>query len=188
MKPTMMDERSSPTDFDLCAREQQGEQCDHVNQDGIDAGAGTPAKASHFVCPSEQIQSRGDGFTFDIELNGEPVNAFIIRFRGELHGYVNRCPHIPEDSVNLDRPDGKFFDRMGRLLQCRRHSALFDPASGDCVRGPCRGSSLTRIDVAERAGSVFYLGLSAPIKDANKTTPDAPKDARARMAGLTDRY
>lgn len=186
-----MDERSATTEFDMPSRVEQGEPDEHADSLAAPAAAAASSAADerHFVCPSEQIQSRGDGYTFDIGRDGEPVNAFIIRFRGELHGYVNRCPHIPEDTVNLDKPDGKFFDRMGKLLQCRRHSALFDPASGVCVRGPCRGASLTKIDIIERAGSVFYLGQPAPAVSASKTNPDAPTDARTRPVRLlTDRY
>ncbi len=181
-----MDERSVATDFDLAACIGQGEPDQHAD---IPAAGAEVAHERQFVCPSEQIQSRGDGYTFDIAVDGVPVNAFIIRFRGELHGYVNRCPHIPEDSVNLDKPDGKFFDRMGKHLQCRRHSALFDPASGACVRGPCRGSSLTKIDVVERAGSVFFLGSPAAASADHQASPEASTDARTRPVRLlTDRY
>lgn len=114
--------------------------------------------APGFVCPSSAIQERERGIRFKIAGKDDVVDAFIVRFRGTLHGYVNRCPHIPEDKITLDEPNGAFFDRLGRVLVCRRHAAQFDAESGTCVRGPCRGASLSKIDVVENADGVFWLG------------------------------
>ena len=87
-----------------------------------------------------------------------PIEAFVVRFRGRVHGYVNRCPHVPADNITLDEPRGKFFDRLGRFLVCRRHSAWFDAESGECVRGPCKGAGLSRLNVVENDDGVFWLG------------------------------
>lgn len=110
------------------------------------------------VCASHEVKERGLGVRFTIPSGDTELNAFVIRHRGQLHAYVNRCPHFPEDDVNLDKPDGKFYDRMGKYLECRRHSAWFDPASGECVRGPCRGASLDPLQVTEEGGVVIWLG------------------------------
>jgi nitrite reductase/ring-hydroxylating ferredoxin subunit len=119
-------------------------------------------KEPGFVCPSSAIRDREHGMRFRIVGENDVAEAFIVRFRGTLHGYINRCPHVPADAVTLDEPKGVFFDRLGRFLVCRRHSALFDAASGACVRGPCRGASLSRIDVVENEDGVFWLGAGAP--------------------------
>jgi len=111
-----------------------------------------------FVCSSSEVREREHGICFRISDKNGSMEAFVVRFRGTVHGYVNRCPHVPADNINLDAPKGKFFDRLGRFLVCRRHSAWFDAASGECVRGPCKGAALFRLDVVENDDGVFWLG------------------------------
>lgn len=148
-----MDDRHQPEDLQELTSATSADAGSATATDAADA-----ADAIRFVCASHQLKERGQGVRFTIPSGDTELNAFVVRHRGQVHGYVNRCPHFPEDDVNLDKPDGKFFDRMGRFLECRRHSALFDPANGECVRGPCRGASLTPLQVAEEAGVVLYLG------------------------------
>jgi nitrite reductase/ring-hydroxylating ferredoxin subunit len=71
-----------------------------------------------------------------------PLRCFVVRRGGEVHGYVNRCPHAGHP-LNW-RPD-RFFSLDGAHLQCNSHGALFDIATGECVAGPCTGRALTRI-------------------------------------------
>jgi len=55
-------------------------------------------------------------------------------------------------------------------LVCSTHGALFEPGTGYCVAGPCRGASLERLDVRERDGRVVLAGDAATTKG----DPDAP--------------
>ena len=114
-----------------------------------------------FICSSAALQERERGMRFRIAGEAGPMEAFVVRFRGALHGYINKCPHIPEDNVMLDEPTGVFFDRLGRNLVCRRHAAMFDAESGACVRGPCRGAALVKIDVEENEEGVYWRGTAA---------------------------
>jgi nitrite reductase/ring-hydroxylating ferredoxin subunit len=93
----------------------------------------------------------GDGVRFEIRRGGETLGAFAIRFEGRVHAYLNRCAHV---GVELDWQPGRFFDSEGMVLLCSTHGALYDPASGSCLGGPCRGGSLARVAVEEIDGEV----------------------------------
>lgn len=72
------------------------------------------------------------------------TDGFVLRWEGTLVAFVNRCPHQP---LTLDYGDGDFLDGENRLLLCRNHGALFEPATGECVDGPCYGAHLERLEV-----------------------------------------
>jgi nitrite reductase/ring-hydroxylating ferredoxin subunit len=46
-------------------------------------------------------------------------------------------------------------DRAGEHLVCATHGALFRPADGACVAGPCAGDRLAPVDVEVREGDVY---------------------------------
>lgn len=112
------------------------------------------AAHERLICGSEALLERGEGIRFEIGSGAAKRRAFVIRFKGLPRAYVNECAHIP---VELDWLPGQFFDDERRLLICSTHGAMYDPASGRCVSGPCRGASLRRLNVEERAGSVYLL-------------------------------
>lgn len=74
----------------------------------------------------------------------KPAEAFLIFFDGEFHAYINSCRHV---GVPLDWAPNEFFEETDRLLLCRTHGALYEPATGLCVGGPCIGKSLVRIPI-----------------------------------------
>jgi len=63
----------------------------------------------------------------------------LVRAGGVVRVYLNSCPHA---GVRLDWKPDDFRDYTGEYLQCSMHGALFEPATGFCVAGPCRGSRL----------------------------------------------
>ena len=81
---------------------------------------------------------------FKIERHQWPLYGFVVRKGDAIAAYVNRCPHAGHP-LNL-RPD-RFFTPDGSLLICNSHGALFEPESGRCVAGPCRGKALTPIPI-----------------------------------------
>jgi len=109
------------------------------------------ARRARVICASAALPESGDGVRFEIERAGERMSAFAIRFAGEAHAYLNRCAHV---GVELDWEPGKFFDSEGLLLICSSHGALYDPATGACLGGPCRGGGLEKLAVDERDGEV----------------------------------
>ncbi len=109
------------------------------------------ADCARVICASAELADGGDGKRFEVELRGRRVPAFAIRFKGEVHAYVNRCAHVP---MELDWNAGKFFDTSGMVLVCSTHGAMYAPGSGRCVEGPCRGARLEAVAIEEKAGVV----------------------------------
>ena len=70
---------------------------------------------------------------------GKQRNIFVIRQGGDVHAYVNWCPH---NQVLIDQIPGQFFNSEKTMLRCSKHGALFQINDGLCVEGPCEGESL----------------------------------------------
>ena len=113
------------------------------------------AGSERLICASDALHERGRAVRFEIEYFGAPAPAFAIRFAGVVQGYLNRCGHV---AMELDWRAGEVFDADGRNLICSTHGATYAPDSGRCVGGPCDGTPLLRLRLAERDGSVYYLG------------------------------
>jgi nitrite reductase/ring-hydroxylating ferredoxin subunit len=106
-------------------------------------------------------EGSGVAFTFRDQSN-IVTEGFLVRFRGQLHAYVNQCRHQP---LSLDYGDGEFFTDEGDLLLCRNHGALFEPDTGECVAGPCFGAHLFRLPIEEREDGVWLLASHDPPPD-----------------------
>lgn len=92
------------------------------------------------------------------------VDAFLINYEGGFHAYVNRCRHM---TTPLDFIRYQFFTEDGRHLICLTHGALYDPVSGLCVDGPCKGLSLYRLPVQVDQGEVL---VDCPSGDLSRLT------------------
>ena len=106
------------------------------------------------ICSSVAVPERGDGLRFEIGQKGQGEAAFVVRFAGTAHAYLNRCAHV---AVELDWNPGKFFDDSGLYLICATHGATYEPDSGLCVGGPCAGRSLQKLPVAEHDGNIYLI-------------------------------
>lgn len=105
------------------------------------------------LCAVEDIAERSaKGF----EIDGDSL--FALKFDGELHVYRNSCPHL---GVELNWLEDQFFDLDGALIQCATHGAIFDPLTGLCVSGPCRGQSLERL-ASHISDGQLYLSPQPP--------------------------
>lgn len=99
------------------------------------------------------------GASADLQDNGKPLffqlpngqKAFVIRWQGQLHGWINECQHA---SVPMDF-DGDILESGRQFILCPYHGAIYQPDTGKCVGGPCRGSSLDAVAVEERDGTVW---------------------------------
>lgn len=75
----------------------------------------------------------------------QAASVLLLRTaEGMVIGYRNSCPHM---GVELDWDASRLLTPSGRHLRCSAHRALFDPATGLCVHGPCRGEALTPVPV-----------------------------------------
>lgn len=111
-----------------------------------------PAPSGIVLCASAELVQGGPAVTFDVRYGGQTCTAFAVRFRGQVVAYLNRCAHIP---VEMDWRPGRFFDDSGRWLLCHFHGATYEPLTGACVGGPCRGG-LVKIQLSEEGGVVRW--------------------------------
>ena len=79
-------------------------------------------------------------------------DAFLIYFKEHCYAYENSCPHT---NVNLNWQEDQFFSFDGLYLECSLHGALFEPTSGVCIRGPCVGKNLKKMDIVIENGVVY---------------------------------
>ncbi|MBA3695927.1 MAG: Rieske 2Fe-2S domain-containing protein [Methylotenera sp.] len=99
------------------------------------------------VFASGDLQDEGKGLRFPLPKLGNFATGFVIRFHGKPYAYVNQCAHIP---VELDWNEGDFFTSENDYLICSTHGAHYQPQTGYCVRGPCKGKHLKPIGVTEQ--------------------------------------
>jgi nitrite reductase/ring-hydroxylating ferredoxin subunit len=119
--------------------------------DGSAAESAETEADPRYVAPAEDVPSRGT-LRFEAVAGRRRVDAILQRLDdGGIVAWENSCPHKPE--VKLDRGLGALID--GEQLVCHEHGARFDRDDGYCTRGPCRGRSLSPIDVAARDGDVY---------------------------------
>jgi nitrite reductase/ring-hydroxylating ferredoxin subunit len=104
------------------------------------------------LCNSADLAEGGLAVSFDVLHGGQTCRAFAIRFQGLPRAYLNRCAHV---AMEMDIREDRFFDDSGRWLLCASHGAVYEPASGRCAGGPCRGG-LVAIEVSERDGVVRW--------------------------------
>jgi nitrite reductase/ring-hydroxylating ferredoxin subunit len=103
------------------------------------------------LAPADDVPSRGT-LRFEAAAGRRRVDGILQRLDDDgIVAWENSCPHEPE--VKLDRGLGALID--GDQLVCHEHGARFDRDDGYCTRGPCRGRSLSPIDVTVRDGEVY---------------------------------
>ncbi|MBC7573384.1 MAG: Rieske 2Fe-2S domain-containing protein [Herminiimonas sp.] len=105
------------------------------------------------ICDADALSEGGKGIRFPLTAFGGDGTGFIVRFRGTVHGYLNRCAHVP---IELDWTEGEFFESSGMYLMCATHGAIYLPDTGRCAGGPCRGGALRKIAVTELEGKIFW--------------------------------
>lgn len=105
------------------------------------------------LCASGELVESGLAVCFDVLDKGERTPAFALRHDGQVVAYLNRCAHIPTE---MDWQPGRFLDQDQRFIVCAMHGALYEPADGLCVSGPCRGARLHALTVSESSGQVHW--------------------------------
>ena len=122
------------------------------------------AADQRLICDSEALAEGGLGVRFALGEAQGAAGGFAVRHGGIVRAFVNRCPHM---GTELDWQPGEFFEATGLYLVCATHGALFQPATGLCVAGPCRGASLETLRTREENGRVLLLNDPdpAPVPD-----------------------
>ena len=104
------------------------------------------------LCNATDLLEGGLAVPFDVVYAGQTCRAFAVRFEGVAQAYLNRCSHV---AMELDFQPNRVFDSSGRWLMCATHGAEYNPETGDCVGGPCRGG-LVKIALSEERGVVHW--------------------------------
>jgi len=105
---------------------------------------------------SDELIEKSQGLRFNLPHLGEHATGFVIRFNNKVHAYVNQCAHMP---VELDWNEGDFFTVDKDFLICATHGAQYEPHTGHCVYGPCKGKQLEPLTVTEESERVIiHLG------------------------------
>lgn len=119
------------------------------------------------LCASADLLERGQAVVFKVRYFRHDAPAFALRVDGKVVGYLNRCVHVP---VEMDWQPGEFWDSSKQLIICSIHGALYSPRSGQCLGGPCGRGKLTRVEVDEVEGQVYWY----PSEDIVPTPGAAP--------------
>ena len=84
------------------------------------------------LCSGWEIEERGRAWVWDVLEYGRPARAFVLRFDGELRGYMNRCLHVPTE---MDWQPGEFLDTDKRWISMEAPvaRALMGRRDGDDV-------------------------------------------------------
>lgn len=93
---------------------------------------------------------------FEFVRGGWDLTGFVVNHDGDLHAYVNRCPHVP---YSLDFGDGSVMTPDRRTIICSSHGARFDPETGRCFAGPVVGRSLERL-THRREGDTLVVTIT----------------------------
>ena len=54
-----------------------------------------------------------------------------------------------KEPIELDYKPNEFMDDQKQWIICSTHGAIYHPASGECISGPCRGEILEKLNVTE---------------------------------------
>lgn len=110
-----------------------------------------PLDVERVICRVADLEENGSR-AFTMGEGAWPLHGFVVRLRGQVRAYVNRCPHARHP---LDLVPHKFLTADGSLILCSSHGALFEKDTGYCVAGPCAGQSLTSLPVTIESGFVL---------------------------------
>ena len=100
---------------------------------------------------------QGDSSTvkFKYQIAPEMQSGFVVLFEGKYHAYLNQCQHMP---IELDYKPNEFMDDEKEWIVCSTHGAIYHPASGECISGPCRGETLQKLNITE-SNNVLWVEI-----------------------------
>jgi len=62
--------------------------------------------------------------------------------------------------MELDWNPGEIFDEEQQYLICATHYAVYDPKSGNCLRGPCpKGAKLIALPIIVKNEGIYFANL-----------------------------
>lgn len=101
---------------------------------------------------SASLLEKGPGILFRVINEGQIYPGFVIRVNRQIRAYLNVCAHV---GLRLNGDKNTLFSRDGKYLYCLSHGATFEPESGLCIQGPCKGLSLIHLKIIEVDGKLI---------------------------------
>ncbi len=98
---------------------------------------------------------------FRLRCQGNTIEVILGNYEGNLFAYVNRCCHIP---MSMDWVDNHFFTEDKRYLVCANHGATYEPATGECIWGPCLGAFLQGVPLEVSGEKILAFCPEEPEK------------------------
>lgn len=127
-----------------------------------------------YICESAAVEDGGMGVRFPVRAFGADATGFVVRYRGTVYAYLNRCAHVP---IELDWAKGEFFESSKLYLMCSTHGAIYVPETGACAGGPCRGGKLRPIALREADDRIYWQPdqyLRPPADDLTDSQTGSP--------------
>ena len=84
--------------------------------------------------------------------DGKSCAIVVVADRAGVRAFENLCPHA---RLPLNGAADRFFDAGHTVLVCVNHGAHFDPVTGLCLRGPCKGERLRAFPVTTDGEAVL---------------------------------
>jgi len=115
-----------------------------------------PQAGTLLLCRTDELAAIAEGRArgFDPRQSGQD-SVFVVRHAGRLHAWRNACPHVGGAPMAW-RKDA-YTNAAGTHIVCSAHGALFEPATGHCVQGPCLGQALTPLEMDIRSDGSVWL-------------------------------
>jgi nitrite reductase/ring-hydroxylating ferredoxin subunit len=115
-----------------------------------------------FLCHIDDVgELESKGFEISVD-NENTLKTVVVKHDGQIYAYLNHCPHL---GIELNWQPDNFMSLEGTHIQCATHGALFEPDTGHCIAGPCRGQGLVPLNIHIKDKAV-YLVPSATSKQA----------------------
>lgn len=113
------------------------------------------------LCHIDELPE-GSSQGFGLETLGRD-GMFLVKHQGELHAYLNDCPHWPGSPMAWRRD--AYLKHDASCIVCSGHGAEFDIRSGRCTLGPCLGQSLVRVPLEIDADGWVHaqVGAGQPV-------------------------
>ena len=106
-----------------------------------------------FLCKTTALDATG-AKSLNIEINGVPLDIFLVRDDNGIYAYIDRCPH---KGTPLEWQEDHFLDDNREHIVCATHGAKFHIADGYCFDGPCAQQSLSALPLEIENGDIYLV-------------------------------
>jgi len=105
-----------------------------------------------FLCDADSL-IEGEFRELQAKTGDSTLYLVATRHSGIARAWLNTCPHQGRP-LNW-APDRFLTDEHGHLV-CAAHGAVFEPANGRCISGPCKNAELRAV-VLKEVNDKIYL-------------------------------